>query len=64
MHEHYSGGSGWDVAFLVRDSQSPYVHTTPRSEAATPEIREYGIRAVIPDDEIGDYSDTQQITVS
>ena len=56
------GTGSW--AFLARDSQSPYVDTTPLVEAGKPEIREYRIRAVIADDEIGDYSDTQQITMS
>jgi hypothetical protein len=51
-------------AFLARDSQSPYVDTTPLTEPGKPEIREYRIRAVIADEEIGDYSDTQQITMS
>jgi hypothetical protein len=53
-----------DWTFLARDSQSPYIDTTPLAQAGKPEIREYRIRAVIDDVEIGDYSDTQQITVS
>lgn len=56
------GTNTW--TFLARDSQSPYVDTTPMTEAGKPEIREYRIRALIGDDEIGDYSDTQQITVT
>jgi hypothetical protein len=56
------GTNPW--TFLARDSQSPYIDTTPVAEAGKPEIREYRIRALIGDDEIGDYSDTQQITVS
>jgi hypothetical protein len=40
------------------------VDTTPLTEGGKPEICEYRIRAVIADVEIGDYSDTQQITVS
>lgn len=56
------GSGSW--AFLARDSQSPYIDTTPLTEAGKPETREYRIRALIADDEIGDYSDTKQITVS
>jgi hypothetical protein len=56
------GTSPW--TFLARDSQSPYFDTTPLAEAGKPEIREYRIRAVINDEEIGDYSVTMQITVS
>jgi hypothetical protein len=62
VYTRRQGTSPW--TFLARDSQSPYVDTTPLAEAGKPEIREYRIRAVIADVEIGDYSDTQQITVS
>ena len=56
------GTSPWN--FLGRDTQSPYVDTTPLAEAGKPEIREYRIRGVIDDVEIGDYSPTRQITVT
>lgn len=62
VYMRLQGTSDW--TFLARDSQSPYVDTTPLAQAGKPEIREYRIRAVIDDVEIGDYSDTQQITVS
>lgn len=62
VYSRIQGESEWK--FLARDTQSPYVDTTPLGVAANPEIREYRIRAVIADKEIGDYSDTQQITVS
>jgi hypothetical protein len=56
------GTSQW--IFLARDSQSPYFDTTPLAESGKPEIREYRVRGVIDDEEIGDYSATLQITVS
>jgi hypothetical protein len=49
---------------LSSDTVPPYVDTTPLAAAGKPEIREYRIRAVINDEEIGDYSDTVQMTVS
>lgn len=62
VYARRQGTSPWN--FLGRDTQSPYVDTTPLAAAGTPEIREYRIRGVIDDVEIGDYSPTRQITVS
>jgi hypothetical protein len=62
VYSRRQGTSPW--IFLGRDTQSPYVDTTPLAEAGKPEIREYRIRGVIDDVEIGDYSVTRQITVS
>lgn len=62
VYSRRQGASPWN--FLARDTQSPYVDTTPLAQAGTPEIREYRIRAVIDDEEIGQYSVTLQITVS
>jgi hypothetical protein len=62
VYSRIQGTAAWK--FLARDTQSPYVDTTPLAEAGKPEIREYRIRGVIDDQKIGDYSDTQQITVS
>jgi hypothetical protein len=62
VYSRRQGTSEWK--FLARDTEPPYIDTTPLAQAGTPEIREYRIRAVIADVEIGDYSDTQQITVS
>ena len=62
VYARMQGGSEWK--FLARDTQSPYVDTTPLGTAGKPEVREYRIRAVINDEEIGDYSDTAQVTVS
>jgi hypothetical protein len=50
--------------FLGRDNRSPYIDTTPLAEAGTPDVREYRVRGVIDDVEIGDYSPTRQIKVS
>lgn len=62
VYARRQGTSPW--IFLGRDTQSPYVDTTPLAESGKPEIREYRIRGVIDDVEIGDYSVTRQITVS
>jgi hypothetical protein len=62
VYSRKQGTAEWK--FLARDTQSPYVDSTPLAQAGTPEIREYRIRAVIDDVEIGDYSVTMQITVS
>ena len=62
VYSRLQGTSDWN--FLARDTQSPYVDTTPLATPGKPEIREYRIRAVINDVEIGDYSVTLQITVS
>jgi hypothetical protein len=56
------GTSPW--TFLARDTVSPYVDTTPLATAGQPEIREYRVRGVLNDVEIGDYSDTIQLTVN
>jgi hypothetical protein len=62
VYSRRQGTSPW--TFLARDTESPYVDTTPLAQPGTPEIREYRIRAVIDDVEIGEYSVTKQITVS
>lgn len=46
------------------EAVSPRWAVAHKLPGATPEIREYRIRAVIDDEEIGDYSVTKQITVS
>lgn len=38
--------------------------TTPLENAGKPEVREYRIRAVVDDEEIGEYSDTVQVMVA
>jgi hypothetical protein len=62
VYSRLQGTSDWK--FLARDTQSPYVDSTPLGTAGKPEIREYRIRGVINDQEIGDYSATLQVTVS
>ncbi|MFN2621757.1 MAG: hypothetical protein ABR611_02835 [Chthoniobacterales bacterium] len=62
VYSRRQGQADWK--FLGRDTQSPYVDTTPLTQAGTPEVREYRVRGVINDEEIGDYSAAQQITVS
>ena len=62
VYSRRQGTSQWN--FLARDTEPPYVDTTPLAQAGQPEIREYRIRAVIDDEEIGDYSVTKQVTVS
>ena len=56
------GQENWK--FLARDTVPPYIDTTPLAAAGKPEIREYRIRGVVNDEEIGDYSDTVQVTVT
>lgn len=62
VYSRRQGTSEWK--FLGRDTQSPYVDTTPLATAGTPEVREYRVRSVIDDAEIGDHSPTRQITVT
>jgi len=62
VYSRMQGTSDWK--FLARDTVPPYVDSTPLAAAGKPEIREYRIRAVINDEEIGDYSETAQVTVS
>ncbi len=62
VYSRMQGASEWK--FLARDTVPPYVDTTPLAQAGKPEVREYRIRAVINDEEIGDYSDAAQVTVS
>lgn len=62
VYSRRQGTSEWK--FLGRDTQPPYVDSTPLATPGTPEVREYRIRAVIDDEEIGNYSPTLQITVS
>jgi hypothetical protein len=62
VYSRKQGTTDWK--FLARDTQSPYVDTTPLATPGTPEVREYRVRGVINDDEIGDYSPALQITVS
>ena len=49
---------------LAFDSQSPYIDTTPLAVAGKPEVREYRVRAVVADEEIGEFSDIATMTVS
>ena len=62
VYSRRQGEEQWK--FLARDTLSPYVDTTPMTAPNVPEVREYRIRAVIDDIEIGDYSDIVQITIS
>lgn len=62
VYMRLQGQSEWK--FLARDTVSPYVDTTPLAAAGKPEVREYRIRAVLNDEEIGDYSDVVQVTVT
>lgn len=62
VYSRRQGTAPW--TFLARDTESPYIDTTPLAAAGQPEIREYRIRGVIDDEEIGEYSVTKQITVS
>jgi hypothetical protein len=62
VYSRRQGTSPW--TFLARDTRSPYVDTTPLAQAGTPEVREYRVRGVIDDVEIGKYSPTRQITVT
>ena len=62
VYSRRQGTSAW--TFLARDSRSPYIDTTPLAQPGTPEVREYRLRGVIDDVEIGNYSPTRQMTVS
>ena len=62
IYVRLQGTSEWTkVAF---DSQSPYVDTTALALAGKPETREYRIRAVVADVEMGEFSDVTVVTVS
>jgi len=62
VYSRRQGTAQW--TFLARDTESPYIDTTPLAAAGQPEIREYRVRGVIDDEEIGEYSVTKQVTVS
>ena len=62
VYSRLQGQENWK--FLARDTVPPYVDTTPLAAPGKPEIREYRIRGVVNDEEIGDYSDTVQMTVT
>jgi hypothetical protein len=62
VYSRLQGQDNW--RFLARDTIPPYVDTTPLAAAGKPEVREYRVRAVVNDEEIGDYSDTVQVTVT
>ncbi len=53
-----------DWTKLAFDSQSPYIDTTPLAVAGKPDVREYRVRAVGADEEIGAFSDIATVTVS
>jgi hypothetical protein len=62
VYYRLQGSAAW--IYCNRDTASPYVHIQPLAVPGQPEIREYRIRAVMKDVEIGGYSGTSQITVS
>jgi hypothetical protein len=62
VYVRLQGQSAWKK--LAFDSVSPYVDNSPLAVAGTPEVREYRVRAVLNDVEIGVPSDTVQVTVS
>ena len=54
------GQTTW--TFLALDTSSPYIDGNPLFQAGVPEVREYMLRGVIDDVEIGLDSDIQSIT--
>jgi hypothetical protein len=62
VYMRVQGTSVWIL--LGRDTRSPYIDITPLAHPGTPEVREYRVRGVIDDVEIGNYSPTRQITVT
>jgi hypothetical protein len=54
------GESTWK--YLARDTSSPYIDGAPLEHAGVPEVREYMLRGVIDDQEIGLDSDILSVT--
>ncbi len=54
------GQTTW--TFLGRDTSSPYIDGTPLAQAGVPEVREYMLRGVVEDAEIGLDSDILSVT--
>jgi hypothetical protein len=52
-------GSFTKIAMVL---ESPYIDTTPLAKAGVPEVREYMVRGVLHDEEIGTDSNTVSIT--
>jgi hypothetical protein len=55
-------GGGWE--FLARDTQSPYEDRAPLAAAGQPEVRRYRAIYLHKDSEVGEPSDTVQVTFS
>lgn len=62
IYSRLQGETEWK--FLAFDTESPYHDTRPLAAAGKPEIREYRCRAVISDEEIGQWSDVVTVTFS
>ena len=54
------GQTSW--TFLALDTSSPYIDGHPLAQAGVPEVREYMLRGVINNEEIGLDSDIMSIT--
>ena len=53
-----------DFQMIAIDLQSPYVDNRPLAVAGKPEVREYYVRGILHDHEIGQPSDIVRVTVS
>lgn len=54
------GQTGW--TFLAMDTSSPYIDGNPLAQPGVPEVREYRLRGVVNDEEIGLDSDILSVT--
>jgi hypothetical protein len=54
------GQTSWN--FLSLDTTSPYIDGNPLAQAGVPEVREYMLRGMVGDQEIGLDSDIQSVT--
>jgi hypothetical protein len=62
VYARLAGEASW--TFLGRDTRSPYLDRRPLQKPGVPEVREYQIRAVRRDEEIGPPSQIASITIN
>jgi hypothetical protein len=60
VYRRLKGQTSW--TFLALDTSSPYIDGHPLAQPGVPEVREYMLRGVIDDVEIGLDSDIQSVT--
>lgn len=60
VYSRLRGEATWK--FLAMDTSSPYIDGRPLAQAGVPEVREYMLRGVVDDAEIGLDSDVKNVT--